>query len=248
MKHTHRTPLLSRSILVLLALLLVALPSVVSAKGAAKERAKLDAPLGTIKWGDSKVAVLEKLKDQRLELLLKDKQLAKDRVRMQRARQDVLEWTKDVDKSFIRFSGKTKGYDVSIVSSHYAERNGESMLVARDPVALRYYFFASGQLYKLVVAYNANYIKKIGFESFAAQTARKYGRPISSEYGTLGGKEELVKVTWTDGKTEMDVENMKEFYGTYSMVFMDRQKVKEMRAQNANRRRCWQGRWPGHLL
>ena len=224
-----QSPFISRSVLALLALLLLALPSVASAK----ERAKLNDPLGTIQWGDSKVKVLEKLKEQRLEQLLKDKALVKDRVRMQRARQEILEWTDDVDKSFVRFSGKTKGYDVSIVANHYAERNGESMLVARDPVALRYYFFANGQLYKLVVAYSAKYVKKIGFESFAAQTARKYGRPISSEYGALEGKEELVKVTWTDGKTEMDVENMKEFYGTYSMVFKDRQKVKEMRAQNA---------------
>lgn len=202
----------------------------------AKKRDKDDLArvLGDIEWGDSKVKVLEKLKAQRMETLTKDKKLRKDPRKMQYARKKAIDWHKGVEDSYVRFNGKRTGYEASIVQTHYTDRNGESMLRARDKVAQRFFFFMDGQFYKLVVAYDHDYLKGVGFESFAAQAARTYGRPVSTEYAELMGDEELVKVTWQDKANLLDIENYQEFFGTYAMVFTDRKRVERLQASKRN--------------
>jgi hypothetical protein len=202
----------------------------------AKKRDKDDLArvLGDIQWGDSKSQVLEKIKAQRMETLTKDKKLRKDPRKMQLARKKALDWHERVSDSYVRFEGKRTGYEASIVQTHYTERNGESMLRAKDKVAQRFFFFMDGQLYKLVVAYDHDYLKGVGFESFAAQAARTYGRPVSTEYAELMGEEELVKVTWQDKTNILDIENYQEFFGTYAMVFSDRARVERLQAAKRN--------------
>lgn len=191
--------------------------------------ARIDAVLGDLKWGDSKTKVLDYIRDQRLDALKEDKALKKDRVKMQAMRKRVLEWHDTVEKSYTRFSGKEGAeYEVSLVSGHYTKNNGESMLLARDKVAQRFFFFIDGQLYKIVVAYDQDYVKDVGFEAFVGQSAKKYGRPVSVEYGELYGEDELIRVTWNDSTSILELENQREFFGTYSMVFSDRKRIKEL--------------------
>ncbi len=202
-------------------------------KSSKKDGTRIDAVLGDLKWGDSKKKVLDYIKDQRLDALKKDKKLKKDRVRMQAERKRVLQWHEDVEKSYTRFSTKEgKQYEVSLIAGHYTKNNGESMLLARDKVAQRFFFFIDGQLYKIVVAYDQDYVKGVGFEAFVGQSARKYGRPVSVEYGELYGDDELIKVTWEDKTSILELENQREFFGTYSMVFSDRDRVKKLVASN----------------
>ncbi len=204
-------------------------------KSKKKGEARIDAVLGDLKWGDSKKKVLDYIKDQRLDALKKDKKLKKDRVRMQAERKRVLEWHSKVEDSYTRFKKKEGSeYEVSLISNHYTKNNGESMLLARDKVAQRFFFFIDGQLYKIVVAYDQDYVKGVGFEAFVGQSARKYGRPVSLEYGELYGEDELVRVTWKDKTSILELENQREFFGTYSMVFSDRERIKQLLASDRN--------------
>ena len=193
------------------------------------DEARIDAVLGDLEWGDSKKKVLEYIKDQRLDVIKADKKLRKDRVKMQSERQRILDWHKRVEESYTRFQGKEgRQYEVSLVSGHYTQDNGESMLLARDKIAQRFFFFMDGNLYKVVIAYDQDYVKGVEFESFVGQSAKKYGRPVSLEYGELYGEDELVRATWEDKTSILELENQREFFATYSMVFSDRKRVKEL--------------------
>ncbi len=189
----------------------------------------LAAPLGEIEWGDSKDEVLDKIKDQMLDELRKRDDLRRDRVAMQRARKRVIDKHRDVAESYEKLDDNS-GYEVSVIANEFNKNNGESMLRVKDRVASRYYFFVDGGFYKFVVAYNQDYLKDVGFESFIVQTAKKYGRPDDTAYGDIGGEEELKVARWMDKDTVLRVENKKEFFGTFKMVFADRNVLERMNA------------------
>jgi len=207
----------------------------VSAPAFAKSKSGISSVLGDLEWGASKSKVLEHIKQMKLDALKKNKSLRKNPAAMQKARKRLDDWHKKVEESYVRFKKNNKDskfYEVSIVAGHYTDNNGETMLVAKDNIAQRFFFFIDGKLYKLVVAYNRDYLKNIGFEAFVGQSAKKYGRPVSVEYGDIMGDEELLRVTWRDKGSQLEVENMFEFFGTYTMVFSDRQKLKHLNASN----------------
>ncbi|MEM1348639.1 MAG: hypothetical protein AAGI01_08800 [Myxococcota bacterium] len=197
-----------------------------------KERG-MSSVLGSLDWGDSPKKVITKLKEDRLEQLRRDSALKADQVLMQQARKEALDWNEGIEKSYTKLEGKRTGYEFSVVSSEFTPNVGESLIRARDKIAQRFYFFKDGRLYKLVVAYDKDYLEDVEFEDFAVQTARKYGRPMSTEYGELYGAEELVAVKWQDQQTILDVQNKAEFFGTYVMVFSDRGKVKRLKASGS---------------
>jgi hypothetical protein len=216
-KSTHWTTLAT-----LLLALLVSVPATASDKG-------LAAPLGNIEWGDSKDEVLDKIKKQMKEQLRERDDLRRDRVAMQRAMKQVNDKHEAVADSYEKLD-KNSGYKVSVIAEEFTPNNGESMLRVKDRVASRYYFFVDGGLYKFVVAYNQDYLKDVGFESFVVQTAKKYGRPDDTAYGNIAGEEELKVARWMDKDTVLRVENKKEFFGTYKMVFAERSTLERMNA------------------
>lgn len=189
----------------------------------------LAAPLGEIGWGDSKDEVLSKIKDQMLDELRERDDLRRDRVAMQRARKRVLDKHEEVAETYEKLD-KNSGYKVSVIAEEFTPNNGESLLRVKDRVASRYYFFVDGGLYKFVVAYNQDYLRDVGFESFVVQTAKKYGRPDDTAYGQIAGEEELMVARWMDEDSVLRVENKKEFFGTYKMVFADRATLERMNA------------------
>jgi len=213
------------------AVLIAALCAMWAMPALAKDKDRgMSSVLGNLEWGDSPKKVIKQLKEDRLEQLRRDSALKADQVLMQQARKEALDWNKKVEKSYTKLKGKRTGYEFSVVSSEFTLNVGEALIRARDKVAQRFYFFKDGRLYKLVVAYDKDYLQNVEFEDFAVQTARKYGRPVSTEYGELYGAEELVAVKWEDRFTYLDVQNKAEFFGTYVMVFSDRKKVKRLQA------------------
>lgn len=184
-------------------------------------------PLGEIKWGDDKGEVIKKLKDEKLAELRERDDLKRDRVLMQREKKRVMDQMDDVEESFEKLDD-AGSYRVSVISDEFTPKNNESLLRIKDKVANRFFFFVDGKLYKLVVAYNQDYLKGVGFESFVVQTAKKYGKPVSTEYGEVDGEEELVQAVWKDGQTQLRVENKKAFFGTFTMAFTDRSTLERL--------------------
>lgn len=202
--------------------------AVAKGKKKAKKGSGLHSALGDIRWGDSRKVVLKKIKEARFKKLQNDNKLKADQVAMSRARRDAQIWFSEIEKSFQKFNGKRSGFEVSVIAGEYSEKNGESMLHVRDKVAQRFFFFIDGRFYKMVVAYKREYLKGVAFEDFAGQTARRYGRPVDTEYMEIQGEEELVNVRWEDKTTELRINNLSEFFGTYTMAFTDRVKLKAL--------------------
>ncbi|TXD37545.1 hypothetical protein FRC98_07585 [Lujinxingia vulgaris] len=188
--------------------------------------------LGAIEWGDSRDEVVEKLREQMIQEVRDDESLRGDRVAMQRARQRALDRARAVEDSHTPLRGARTGYEVSIISGEFNKDNNEELLRVRDEVAQRYYLFVDGKLYRVVVAYNSDYVENVGFETFLAQASRRYGRAVSSDYGEVFGEEVLVRATWEDRDSELRVEDKREFFGTFAMIFSDRSMLSELRAAN----------------
>lgn len=194
----------------------------------------ISASLGEVKWGSSDREVLDVLKKQMFDGLNKDEQLKKDKLLMQRARKEAMDKFSDIEKSKLELKGTRTGYEVSVIADEFTPDVGESIILVRDKVAQRYYFFMHNRLYKLVVAYDKSYLNGVDFEPFAAQTAQRYGRPISTDYGDVFGEEELTGVTWEDDSSVLSVHNKREFFGTFTMVFSDRKRVQELTSRGVN--------------
>lgn len=203
---------------------------------AAKKRSKTDlaSVLGNVKWGDSKDEVLKKMRTQLMSEAKKDPKVKRDAILMQKARKKALDRHKKAEKSYTRLEGDNTGYEVSVIADEFSTNNGESFIRVKDNVAQRFYFFVDGAFYKLVVSYNAAYLRNTDFETFVAMSARKYGRPTSAEYDEIRGEEQLALVTWEDPETSLSIKNKKELFDTYTMAFTDRQTLKRLASKKRN--------------
>lgn len=192
------------------------------------EQTGLSSVLGDISWGDRKNDVIQKMRNGMLNKLREDPKLRSDRTLMQEEHRKVLARVKAIEDSYTELKGDRSGFEVSVISGEFMQNNGEAMLRVRDDVAQRFYFFIDGQFYRMVVAYNPDYLAKVGFEAFVVQTARRYGKPVGTEYGEVRGEEELIQATWNDGGSELRVENKKEFFATFTMTFTDAAMLKRL--------------------
>jgi hypothetical protein len=209
----------------------VAMPVAMAKKGK-KDQDELAKVLGEIEWGDSKDVVLKKIEKQMMAEARKDPKLKRDRILLQREMKKIKDRTRTAEKSYTRLQGSNTGYEVSVIADEFSTNNGESFLRVKDRVAQRFYFFIDGKFYKLVVAYNRSYLRNADFEGFVGSSVKKYGRPTEAEYETIEGEEQLALVEWQTPETMLYVKNKKEFFGTFTMSFADRQRIKRLMAQN----------------
>lgn len=183
--------------------------------------AGIDSVLGEIEWGDTKDEVIQKLRTEKLAELREDRALRNDSVAMQRARQRTLDEIRRIEDSHTQLQGSRTGFEVSVVAGEFTSDNGESVMRVRDDIAQRYYFFLDGKLYKLVVAYEQDYISNVGFEAFLNQATQRYGRPNSTDYGKVLGEESVIQAVFKDDRSELRIDDRREFYGTFTMSFSD---------------------------
>lgn len=184
-------------------------------------RAEIADVLGDIQWGDSHQEVIEKIREARIAELREDPRNRNDRVAMQRARQRVLDQMRAAEDSFIELRGSRTGYEVSVVAQEFLPNNGESLLRVRDTVAQRFFFFLDGKLYKMVAAYDQDYIANVGFEAFLNHATQRYGRPSTTNYGSVLGEEVLVQAVWEDQRSQLRIDDRRELFGTFTMAFTE---------------------------
>ena len=187
--------------------------------------------LNEVEWGDTKERVLEKVEKERKAALKKKvagmKTFQDRRVEFDRFK----EWIERTEKSYVEFGKREKGYATSVVGEEFSPNSSESMLVSREDIAIRYFMFHRGRLYKVVVSYNPEYLVEVfdgegvDFETFVVQVAQKYGRPLALEYDD---DDALYESSWQDRKSILKLVNHIERANTFTMVFSDRERVEEM--------------------
>src|SRR5204863_1482136 len=105
---------------------------------------------GDFKWGMSPDDVVAKMAEK-VEATFEDrlKKTVNDPTKQDRVRKEMMAEAEQVKKhSVVKFDGQKTGYDVSIIDQEFTHGVNESMLVAKEPSASRYFFFVDDRLYK----------------------------------------------------------------------------------------------------
>jgi len=227
MRRRHRLGTLVGAVLAVVGLLVLCSPATAADKS-------LESVLENVDWGDSKDEVLKKLKKQKMAKLRQKEELKHNRVKMQQARRRAMDEIDRIENSYTELDEGGGGYKVSVIANEFTRGNNEALLKVDDRAAQRFYMFVDGSLYKLVIAYKESYLQGVDFESFVGQVAGKYGSTDETESRDISGENTMARAIWKSSTTTLKAENQKEFFGTFSLVFSDRQRVKQMRANNEN--------------
>jgi len=187
-----------------------------------------DPKAGTFKWGMKPEEVMAQVRtsveakyEQRIEKAKQDPGL------QQRIRDEMQKELTAVKKSYTKFEGQKSGWDVSIVGQEFQQNTSEAILVTKEDVWTRYFFFFEDGLYKMFLGFNKD---AIGGKSFA-----EFGKAMESKYGHA--KEvfrddksrgqiihKLDHYEWSAGGGDrLRLVDRSEFYGVYCLVLMDGQ-------------------------
>jgi hypothetical protein len=98
---------------------------------------------------------------------------------------------KRIEGSFVEFTGKIAGWDVSVIDDQFVHGTGESMLVYWEASGgrnqRRFFFFHEDRLYKMVITLDASKIDKENrnFGLFRTALEREYGPARDSPQGVV---------------------------------------------------------------
>lgn len=216
--------------------------SLASSTAFAKKSKKSSKPLGGIlnglEWGQSKDKVMERLAEIIMEeFALKGADIS-DMGKRDRLKKQYDKRVERIGKSHKVFkSSERSGLEVSIVASEFVPDNSESVLVVREEIATKYYFFLNDELYKVAVAYDPDYIGELAFDSFVAAVTKKYGDPADEGVDEEGY---FIMASWEDAEgTRLRVNNAADLYDTYLMSFsnMEREALVAEKHDAANSKR-----------
>jgi hypothetical protein len=118
-----------------------------------------DPKAGTFKWGMKPEEVMAQVRtaiDAKYEpRIVGAKQ---DPGKQQRIRDEQVREINAVKKSYSKFEGGKSGWDVSIIGSEFQQGTSEAVLLTKEDVWTRYFFFFEDGLYKMYLAFNKDAI------------------------------------------------------------------------------------------
>jgi len=185
-----------------------------------------DPKAGTFKWG---------MKPEEVMAQARTSVEAKYEARVDKARQDpgLQQRIRDemqreltaVKKSYTKFEGQKSGWDVSIIGPEFQQNTAEAVLVTKEDVWTRYFFFFEDGLYKMFLAFNKDAIGGKTFQEFGKSMEAKYGhaKEVYRDDKTRGGVvHKLDHYEWSAGGGDrLRLIDRSEFYGVYCLVLYD---------------------------
>ena len=185
-----------------------------------------DPKAGTFKWGMKPEEVMAQAKtaveakyEQRIDKARQDPGL------QQRIRDEMSRELTAVKKSFTKFEGQKSGWDVSIIGPEFQQNTAESVLVTKEDLWTRYFFFFEDGLYKMFLAFNKDAIGGKNFQEFGKGMEAKYGhaKEVYRDDKTRGGvTHKLDHYEWSaSGGERLRLIDRSEFYGVYCLVLYD---------------------------
>jgi hypothetical protein len=149
---------------------------------------------------------------------------AQDPGKQQRIRDEMEKELQSIKKSYAKFEGQKTGLDVSIVGPEFQQNTGEAVLVAKEDIWTRYFFFFENGLYKMFLAFNKDAIEGKPFRDFGRGMEAKYGhaKEVYRDEKMMGGiKHILDHYEWSAGGDKLRLIDRSEFYGVYCLVLSD---------------------------
>ena len=126
-----------------------------------------DPNAGTFKWGMKPEEVMAATRTQiegKYQKRMTD--AAADPGKQQRLRDEMEREVKAVKKSYTKFEGNKSGWDVSIIGPEFQQGTSEAVLVTKEDMWTRYFFFFEDGLYKMYLAFNKDALQGKSFEEF----------------------------------------------------------------------------------
>jgi len=226
--------------LTLLAVLLIPVTAhLAAAKGGKKgpEKVKGPAPIakaaeikelkGEFTWGMTPQQVKEKL-FAKIDENYKERM---DKFRLDPAKSDQMRGLVKADKdriikSYVKFEGKTPGWEVSIIDEEFVPANGESMLVYQENKQKRYFFFNGESLFKMFIAFDKEIVQGKSFVDFGEMMQTKFGKaqPVYRTIVLHGSKDQVLDTyLWRSSEGDgLRLVDRSKFYDVYCLVVYDR--------------------------
>jgi hypothetical protein len=212
-----RTLLAIAAALLLLAASESAAPSVAHAQDSG-----LAAALEGIAWGATEEEVLAFHREREREayrVLIEEMSdpLAIDRV----SRESDTRFQRIAD-SLESFDELRTGYEVAVIRGEVVGAQGQTMITARLETGNRFYIFNNHRLAKYIEIYDVATLGYIGFEGFVERLGQVLGRPESTDYAEDHLQiRQLVRAAWSDGVTQLRVEDRSTMFAAYMLVYTD---------------------------
>jgi hypothetical protein len=186
-----------------------------------------DPKAGTFKWGMKPEEVMAQARaaveakyEPRVDKAKQDPGL------QQRLRDEMVKEIAAVKKSYTKFEGQKSGWDVSIIGHEFQQNTAEAVLVTKEDVWTRYFFFFEDGLYKMFLAFNKDALVGKSFQDFGKAMEAKYGnaREVFRDDKVRGGgiKRTLDHYEWSAGGGDrLKLVDRSEFYGVFCLVLYD---------------------------
>jgi hypothetical protein len=185
-----------------------------------------DPKAGTFKWGMKPEEVMAQARtsveakyEPRVDKARQDPGL------QQRIRDEMQRELVAVKKSYTKFEGQKSGWDVSIIGPEFQQNTAEAVLVTKEDVWTRYFFFFEDGLYKMFLAFNKDAIGGKSFQEFGKAMEAKYGhaKEVYRDDKTRGGMvHKLDHYEWSAGGGDrLKLVDRSEFYGVYCLILYD---------------------------
>jgi hypothetical protein len=145
--------------------------------------------------------------------------------KQQRIREEREREITAIKKSFTKFDGQKSGWDVSIIGPEFMQNNGEAVILTKEDMWSRYFFFFENRLYKIFIAFNKDVVAGKTFVQFGEELSGRYGTPkqaFRDEKVRGGMKRVLDHFAWgASAQDRMNLVDRSDFYGVYCLVLSD---------------------------
>src|SRR5262252_8514437 len=184
-----------------------------------------DPKAGVFKWGMKPEEVMALVKGSvEKKYQPRIKEASQDPGKQQRVREEMDREINAVKKSFSKFEGGKTGWDVSIVGTEFQQNTGEALLVTKEEVWTRYFFFFEDGLYKMFLAFNKDALEGKSFLDFGKSLEARYGRAreVYRDEKVKGGVRHLLDhFEWSAGQDRLRLVDRSEFYDVYCLALSD---------------------------
>ncbi len=153
-----------------------------------------------------------------------------------RLREKTLRRVQRMKAKYVKFDKGGQDYRVSIIDEDFKRGTDEAMLPLSTDDGQQYWFFIQDQLWKMVVAYNADVVQGRKLKTFAKSLRAQFGKPVDLVFGKVSGKDALVAVKWADENTELVLRDRNDPYGTFTLTYTCRpvtNRLSELRGEIA---------------
>lgn len=184
-----------------------------------------DPDAGTFKWGmhpEEVMAAARLAVEGKYKKRIAD--ASADPGKQQRIHDEMIHEINAVKKSYTKFEGQKSGWDVSIIGPEFQQGTGEAVLVTKEDMWTRYFFFFEDGLYKMFLAFNKDALQGKSFADFGQSMQARYGkaREVYRDDKTRGGVNHVLDhFAWTAGPDRLKLVDRSEFYGVYCLVLYD---------------------------